>query len=213
MSDMSHNAGHSRWLSVISNNVREREIRRQILSGRIRKAIASGNYLGSYVKDRMPALLPEFLKMVAGSLLGFWIIVELLVHMTRANPLYTFAAFGLTYSLQATYYKYRLSVDPDYKVPKCRCAGRRNDNTEAVLQSKESAILRIPNSVFGAVLYSALLVLVYAKDTEATLALAIAAVLMSAYLSYVMVVRITSLCMNCINVAALNALILWQLLH
>jgi hypothetical protein len=70
MSDMSHNASHPGWLSAISDRVREREIRRQILSGCIRKAVAWGNYLGSYVKDRAPALLPEFLKMVAGSLLG-----------------------------------------------------------------------------------------------------------------------------------------------
>jgi uncharacterized membrane protein len=127
--------------------------------------------------------------------------------------LYSLAVFGLVYSLQATYYKYRLSTDPDYKVPKCRCAGSRNDNTEVVLQSRESATLGIPKSVFGAVLYSALFVMVYAQDTEAALSLAIIAVLMSVYLSYVMVIRVKSLCMNCINVASLNALILWQLSH
>jgi hypothetical protein len=42
------------------------------------------------------------------------------------------------------------------------------------------------------------------------MALAILAVLGSLYLSYVMVVKITSLCGTCINVAALNVLILLQ---
>jgi uncharacterized membrane protein len=210
MSDMASLAG---WFSAISHRVREREIRRQILSNRVRKAVVSGKYRGSYVADRTSAPLREFLTALAGSLVGFWIITEFFVHTTRTNPLYTLAVFGLIYSSQVTFFKYRLSRDPSYRVPKCRCAGRRNDDTEIVLRSRESAILRIPKSLFGVVFYTLLLVLVYAKHADAALPLAIVAVLVSARLSYVMVMRISSLCGHCINIAALNVLILWLLLY
>jgi hypothetical protein len=39
-----------------------------------------------------------------------------------------------------------------------------------------------------------------------------AAVLVSGYLAYVMITRVKGLCSTCINIAALNCLILWQLL-
>lgn len=200
MPDTARQAG---WLSAISRRVREREIRRQILYNRTSR----------YVAGRVPVLLPDFLKMLMGSLIGFWVIVTLLAYIPHANPLYTLPAFGLLFSLQAAYYKYRLSVDPGYKIPKCRCAGRGDDNTEAVLKSRQSAILRIPNSVLGVAVYIALFLSVYLGHTGTAMSLAIVAVLASGYLSYVMVVKIAGLCVNCVNVAALNLLILWQLLR
>ena len=198
MADTARQAG---WLSAISRRVHEREIRRQILYDRTSR----------YVAGRVPVLLPDFLKMLMGSLLGFWVIVTLLAYIPHANPLYTLPGFGLLFSLQAAYYKYRLSVDPGYKIPKCRCAGRGDDNTETVLKSRQSAILRIPNSVLGVAVYIAFLLSVYLGHTGTAMSLAVVAVLASAYLSYIMVVKIAGLCANCINVAALNVLILWQL--
>jgi uncharacterized membrane protein len=151
--------------------------------------------------------------MMIGSLLAFWIIGKLLEYIFHARPLYTFAVFGFIYSVQATYYKYRLAVDPGYKIPKCRCAGLRDDNTEEVLKSRESAILKVPNSMLGAVFYSTLLVLVYLKHTDAVRLVASVALVVSAYLSYAMVVKIRALCVNCISVGALNVLILLQALR
>ena len=191
------------WLAAISRRVREREIQRQILYNRLTNQVA----------DRLPMLLPEFLKMLFGSLVAFWIIGKLLEYIFHARPLYTFAVFGFVYSVQATYYKYRLAVDPGYKIPKCRCAGLRDDNTEEVLKSRESAILRVPSSVFGALFYFGLMVLAYLKHTDAVRLIAFVALVISAYLSYVMVVKIGRLCVNCINVSALNVLILLQVLH
>lgn len=210
---MSGTAKYARWGSIISRRVHQREIRRQILFNNVRKVGFRHNYLESYMAGRIPVLLPEFLKMMIGSLLAFWIIGKLLGYIFHASPLYTFAVFGLIYSVQATYYKYRLSVDPDYKIPKCRCVGYRDGDTEKVLKSRESAILRVPNSVLGAVFYSTLLVLAYLKHTEAVRLVAIVAVVVGAYLSYAMVVKIGSLCVNCINVSALNVLILLQVLR
>jgi uncharacterized membrane protein len=186
--------------SVISTRVREREVRRQLLYNRLRKA---GLRL-------VPALLREFLKMATAALIGYWIIAELLAYVSGPRPLYTLTVLALVYSLQASYYRYRLSVDPDYRIPSCNCAGSGNDDTETVLRSRHSAVLKIPNAVLGALLYAALLVLVYMNERDAAMQLAIVAVLGSLYLSYVMVAKITSLCATCINVAALNVLILMQ---
>lgn len=189
--------------SVISRRVREREVRRQLLHNRLRRA---GIRL-------VPALFREFLKLATAALIGYWIVTELLAYVGGPRPLYTLTALALVYSLQATYYKYRLSVDPGFRIPNCNCAGSRKDDTETVLRSSQSAILRIPNSVLGSLLYSALLVLVYLNERDAAMQLAIVALLASLYLSYVMVVKIASLCATCISVAALNVLILLQLLR
>jgi uncharacterized membrane protein len=161
----------------------------------------------------IPALLPEYLKTLLGSVLGFWIITALQSYFFHAEPLYTLAAFGLFYSLQSTYHKHRLSVDPSYKIPKCGCAGAGKDGSEVVLRSKESAILEVPNAALGAMLYAVLVLLVYGHHVGAAMVTAILAVSVSAYLGYVMVVRVAALCSNCINIAALNLLILWQLLR
>lgn len=187
-------------MSTISQRIREREIQRQIRYNRIRKAVVG----------RLPTLLPEFVKMLLASVLGFGIIAELLRYFADVRPLYVLPALGLVYSMQASFYNYKLAVDPGYKIPKCRCAGAANDKTEVVLQSSESAILRIPNSVLGTALYAALVLLVYVQHDVAAMLLAIVAGLGSVYLSYVMVGKIASLCPICINIAALNVLILLQ---
>jgi uncharacterized membrane protein len=209
MSDM---AVHVSWLDAISRRVREREVNRRVLYGRIRAA-GIREYVGNYVADSIPVLLPELLKMMMGSLIGFWVIGKLLTYIFHTNPSYTFCVLALVYSVQATYYKHRLTANPSYKIPKCSCASGRKDNTEAVLRSRESAILGIPNSVLGTALYSALLLLLHGKHVETAMLVAIVTVLVSAYLGYVMVAKIGDLCTNCINIGALNFLILWRLLH
>ncbi len=188
-------------MGTIFHRAREREIRGRILHERIRQALVS----------RLPAELPDFLQMLLGSLIGFWILAALLSYFADVKPLYIFAGLGLVYSLQLTYYKIKVSLDPTYTIPKCRCAGRANDKTELVLRSRESAILGTPNSVISTLLYAALFVVLSTGTHGVALALGVLAVVGSTYLSYVMVVRIASLCPTCVNIVALNALILWQL--
>jgi uncharacterized membrane protein len=209
---MSDKASYIGWWSVISKRVRERDIQRQVMYNNIRKASTRHNDIANFVAGRVPAIILKFLEMMLGSLLGFWIIGKLLEYTLHLNQLYTFPVFGILYSMQATYYKYRLSVDPNYKTPKCRCAGSRNGNMEKVLQSKESAILGVPNSVWAAVFYSTLLIAMYFRYLAIMTPVAIVAFFGSMYLSYVMVVKIGSLCENCINIIALNILILFQIL-
>jgi uncharacterized membrane protein len=189
-----------RDMGTIARRARERELRRQIRYNRVRK-LAVG---------RLPVALPEFVKMLLGSLLGLAILAELLRYLADVNPLYVLTGLGLLYSLQASFYAYKLAVDPTYEVPKCGCAGAANDKTEVVLRSSESSILGVPNSVLATALYLVLLILVYLEQDTAALLPAIVAVVGSIYFGYVMVVRLASLCPTCVNIAALNLLIVLQ---
>jgi uncharacterized membrane protein len=190
-------------LGTIARRAREQELRRQIRYNRVRKLVAG----------RLPVVLPEFLRMLLGSLLGFAILAELLRYFADIDPLYVLPGLGLLYSTQASFYAYRLAVDPTYEVPKCGCAGAANDKTEVVLRSSESSILGVPNSVLATALYVVLLILVYLEQDTLALLPAIVAVAGSIYLGYVMVVRLASLCPTCVNIAALNVLILVQLVR
>ena len=96
----------------ITRRVHEREIRRQLLANRLRKAVVS----------RVPPLLAEFLKMTGASLIGYWLIAEL-VSIAGVKTVYTLTAFALVYSAQVTYYKVRLAADPEFRIPSCNCAG------------------------------------------------------------------------------------------
>jgi uncharacterized membrane protein len=199
-------------VAAISQRVREREIRRQLRQNRARKAaIGLRASVRAAAAERMPALVREFLETLLGSLLGFLVIFELPARLGGVNPLYTLSTFGLLYASQSTYYKYKLTVEPGFTIPTCRCAGRSRDDTESVLQSRQSAVLGVPNSLFAVAFFAVLLALTALGDRGLGLPLAVIAVAASAYLSYVMLVRIRSLCTICVNIAAINVLILWQL--
>ena len=193
---------------AISRQMHQRDIRRQMMYNDIRKAIIHHKTIANFVADHIPAILWEFLEMLLGSLLGFWIIGKLLNYTLHINPLYTFLTLGLLYSVQATYYKYQLWTDPNYKIPKCQCANRDNVNTETVLKSKEGTILGVPISVLAIIFYCALPIIMYFGYTKILMPIAIVVFCGSVYLSYVMVIKIGSLCENCVNIIALNMSIL-----
>ena len=204
---------HAGAIGAISRRAREREMLRQLRYNDARKAAVRGrSAVRSYLATRTPALAREFLGTLLGALVGFLVIAELLAHVAGVSQIYTFSAFGLVYSLQSTYYKYRLAVDPGFKIPSCRCARRGADGTEGVLRSRYSAILGIPNSVYAAAYFVAVPVLAGVAGSRAALPLAVVAIAASSYLSYIMLAKIRSLCATCISIAALSALILWQLL-
>jgi len=204
---------HAGTMGAIARRVREREIRRQLRYNDARKAAIRGHRaVRNYVAARTPALARELLGALLGSLVGFLVIAELLAHAAGVSQIYTFSAFGLVYSLQSTYYKYRLTVDPGFTIPSCRCARGGADGTAGVLKSRYSATLGIPNSVYAAAFFVAVPVLAGVAGSRAGLPLAVAAVAASICLSYIMLAKIRSLCATCISMAALSALILWQLL-
>jgi uncharacterized membrane protein len=206
-------AAQQGWWDSIARRAGERDRRRQILYNDVRKAVLHRNVIAQFVEEYIPEIVGEFFKMIAGSLIGFWVIGKLLAYVFHVNSLYTFSVLGLVFSVQATYYKYRLSANPDFKIPKCKCSGHRADSTTTVLQSGQSALLGIPISMLGAVFYAALVMLSYFRHPEGVAFLVVGGVAVSAYLSYGMVSKIGGLCANCVNVAALNILLLIRLIH
>lgn len=203
------------WRNTITRRVQQREVRRQILYNRARKI--THKYLARLVPKHPTTLGGEFLRMWLGSLAAFWIIARLLAYLPHTNPEIVLLLFGLLFSMQASYYKFKLSRDPNYKIPKCgACSGRKDDNTETVLRSSDSALLGIPNSWFGVGFYVALLVIAFMRYPTAAIYLAGAGIAASAFLSYVMIAKIKALCALCVNTAALNLLIflqIWFSLH
>src|SRR5262249_39020169 len=158
--DMAHIYQHAGTMGGISRRVREREILRQLRYNGARKAAIRGHgAVRDYLATRTPALAREFLGTLLGALVGFLVIAELLAHIASVTQFSPFPAFGFVYSLQSTYYKYKLAADPDFRIPSCRCARRSVDGTEGVLRSKYSATLGIPNSVYAAVYFAAVPVL------------------------------------------------------
>ena len=202
-------AGSGSWRRAVARRVRDKDIRRQVLYDRSRKAVV-GTYLASRVRTSVPPLVREYLERLLGAVVAFWIIAALL-SLVHAQRIYTLAAFGLFYALRSTYYAYRLARDPAYRIPRCKCRGAAQDGSEAVLRSRTGPISSVTRAALGAVLYAELAWLVYTGHPAAALVLAGAAVAVSAYLAYVMVGRIGALCINCINMAALNVVLLWQL--
>ena len=183
-------------------SARETELRSLLLQQRLRNAAR-----------RLPPAFRDFARMLAAAVVGFGILSELLAWLTPIEPLPALAALALLFSAQATSYAVKLARDPDYEVPGCGCGTSVNDDSTAVLRSPQSRILGVPVSAYGALLYTALVAAVFADLRAATVVLALAAALASLYLGYVMVARLASVCTLCVNVAALNVLILLQLVR
>jgi len=197
------------WRNTIGRRAHDREVRRQILYNRGRKI--THKYLARLGPKHPTTLGGEFLRMWLGSLAAFWIVAKLLDYLPHVKSEIVLLLFGLFFSMQATYYKYKLSRDPNYKIPKCgACSGRKDDNTETVLRSGASALLGIPNPWLGVGFYVALLVITFMRYPAAAIYLAGAGIVASAWLSYVMVAKIKALCALCVNTAALNLLIFLQ---
>jgi uncharacterized membrane protein len=189
---------------------RERDTERVLLYDRTRQATVAA-WLSARARSPFPTLLPEYVKVLVGSVLGFWLLAWPLAGFFDVPRVYTYAVLGLVFSLQATHTRYRLAKDPEYKVRRCNCGGARRDATEVVLQSSASTVAGIPTSLVGAAIYAVLLAVIYSGYVGAAQAIAGAGLLVSAWLAFIMIVRLNALCSTCINIAALNVLIVWQL--
>lgn len=160
---------------------------------------------------RRTAPVGRWAQSLASALIALWVLAALLSFLLHVEPVYTLSVLGLLFSIQATYYKHKLSIDPAYAIPGCKCGGMGSDRTEAVLSSRASEVLRVPASVFGAIAYAVLLYLFHEGRTDAALLVAFFALLASVYLAYVMVARIRALCSLCISTCAANVLLVWYL--
>jgi uncharacterized membrane protein len=183
-------------------SARETEIRTLLLQQRLANAAR-----------RLPQALRDYARMLLAAAVGYGLLVALLAWLTPVDPLYALAGVALLFSVQAASYHVRLARDPEFTIPPCGCGAGVKDDTAGVLRSRESTILGVPNALLGVVLYTALIAAVATGRDGAALGLALAAGLGSASLGYVMVVRLAAVCSLCVNVAALNLLLLLQLLR
>jgi uncharacterized membrane protein len=210
--DMAHGTASPPSWTGIMRRAREHDSARVQMHGRAR---ASGSRALQFVAAhvRVPALLPEYLKGLLGSVIGFWLLAWPLAAFADVSRLSTYAVLGLVFSLQATHHKYRLARDPGYKVRRCNCAGTRRDGTEVVLRSSASAIGGVPLSLLGVAANAAIMVLLIAGHAGAALVLGAVGLVVSVYLAFVMITRVRALCATCMNIAALNILLVVQLMR
>jgi uncharacterized membrane protein len=199
------------WHQLIAQRVRDSDVERQLLHSRARR-IDTSAWLARFLPGDAANLLGEFLKTLLGSVIGIWGLTWLLRWACDLDGTLTYAGFGLLFSLQASYYKLRLMRDPSFRIPKCRCAGRKHDNSEAVLGNRSSNVVGVPIAALAAVLYVAIVALWFGHQPTARIVLTVAALSFSAYLAFLMIARIRDLCFTCINITAVNLLLTWSLL-
>jgi uncharacterized membrane protein len=190
--------------SAILGRARKRGARRQVLQ--IRGSSRLRAYVEHHLLSRVPALLPEYLASLVGSALALWALAALVAWLSSVETSYAIAVLGFLFTTQATYYKYRLSRAPDYRIPRCRCGGG-TDHTETVLSSKQSTWLS-GLTVLGAAYYPGFILLRESRYPVAAATIATVAVVASAYLAYVMIRKVERLCSLCTNAAAVNTLLL-----
>ena len=185
-------------------NAREAEIRSLLLQQRALNAVRRA-------RGRLPQALGDYLRLLVSSVVGLGILTAIVAWLSPAEPLLILSALGLLFSGQAASYSVRLARDPDFTVPGCGCGVDVADDTATVLRSREGKLVGVPSPFLGVVLYTGLLGAVALDSSAAVVALAVVAGLTSAYLGYVMVVRIASVCSLCVSVAAINLLLLLHL--
>lgn len=134
------------------------------------------------------------------------------------NQLYVFLLVGLYGSLQATYLKFRVWLNPEYKSKYCNCVGaesEQNDKMSNVMNgimtvldhNKGSLLFNIPNSVFGIFFYVLLIGITYYQFSWAHLVtetLIWISCVGSLFLWYTMVFEVRSICMLCVSIYAAN---------
>jgi uncharacterized membrane protein len=135
---------------------------------------------------------------------------------------------GFIVSIIATYYKYKMWIDPFYKTKNCNC-GESNQSTiingilTVLAHKKGSMLFNIPNSVFGILFYGLMfgihlndatevidfvLVNVNAYQTIQCLVniLFVLSFIGSIYLWIIMIYQIRSICSLCMTIYAINFL-------
>jgi uncharacterized membrane protein len=140
--------------------------------------------------------------------------------LTGINKIYIYFLIGLIVSLQATYYKFRVWIDPNYR-PDCNCVEPESiipskqdmmDGIFNVLGHKKSAIMfNIPNTVFGILFYCFMIFInigqIYQVDAI-TFFLTCVSCLGSLYLWYTMIYEVKSICVICSSIHAISFLTL-----
>jgi uncharacterized membrane protein len=201
----------------IAENLKQKDINCQINANVLRKNInATSTSLYktlneiSFIKN-IPVVVTDFLKEITGALFIIYFFFGYSAYYLNVNPLHMYSIMGIFYSMQATVYKYRMNKDPNYKIPKCKCASRPTIDTQKVLSSDESIMMfNIPNSIFGTLFYVVALGLNYMQYSQLLTYWLVLGFLSNFYFAYIMVFNIKNLCSICINIYAINTLLLYS---
>lgn len=151
------------------------------------------------------------------------LIISKYIHIfVGIDPIYFYLLMGLTVSLVATYYKFRMWYDPSYR-PNCNCAGKEDkekgemlNGVLSVLDHKKSAIfLNVPNTVWGILYYVTMIMLNY-NNVDLIYDINFIASIMtccgSAYLWYTMVYEVRYVCVLCSTIHASSFLMLLRVI-
>ena len=138
------------------------------------------------------------------------------------NQLMFYHFVGFCCSIQTTYYKWKIAMDPSY-VSSCNCAQSFTEEKMASVlkvlnHEKGSMLFNIPNSIFGILFYGGLMFLrFYFPEFAIVSALVAIATVVSCmgsmYLWKVMVFEIRSICILCMTIHATNFLSLLYLFN
>jgi len=171
------------------------------------------------------SLFLKSLKFFTVVAIGALLISMIFNVITGASNVYVYFLIGLAVSIQATYYKFRVWMNPSYK-PDCDCAqlehfipSKRDmmNGVFTVLDHKKSALLfNVPNTVFRILFYAFMIFINYKQIylfAPLTLLLTLISCSGSIYLWYTMIVEVGSVCVLCSTIHAINFLTLSALVR
>ena len=115
------------------------------------------------------------------------------------------AVVGLLLSLYAYYTEYRHEKDKNYKAV---CDLSDTVSCTKAFSSPYGKIMGISNAVLGMLFYIAVIVLVMLKQDFLVFLAAIAGVLSSIYLAYLLYFKVRSYCVVCTSIYIINILLL-----
>jgi len=164
---------------------------------------------------------------VVGTIVGL-----LLQNVIGINRIYLYFVVGFMVSTLASYYKFRVWLNPDYK-PDCDCTSESPSSQQeslipstddmmngvfTVLDHKKSALVfNIPNTVLGMMFYVLMIWINYYLPlnmaNSITLIFTVISCIGSVYLWYTMITEVKSVCVLCSTIHAVSFLTLFTFLH
>lgn len=163
------------------------------------------------------SLIVKSLKFFTITIVVVWTLSYIFESLFYVDKLYFTFLVGFLCSAQATYYKYKVWMDPNYRPIDCYCTEQKSITQDIMMgiltvldHKKGSLLFNIPNSVYGILFYS---ILIFMKLSDQYGSLLITRILISfgslgsLYLWYIMVFEVRSVCLLCATIYSVNFLI------
>lgn len=121
------------------------------------------------------------------------------------NPILIIAICGFLVSFYDLYLKRKIDQNKDYKAV---CDLNDRFSCTKVIVSEYGNTLGIPNAVWGLIFYSTVGALAYLEKLMLVWYLAIAGIIASIYLAYILYTKIKTVCLVCTTIYIINILLL-----